>query len=64
MNIDKNVDISILSKSSQAFKELKEKRSINVNVQFNVYEINQEKDCDFDYNDENILNIEIDLKKK
>ena len=63
-NADQNDEISILSKSSQAFKKLKEQRSVNVDVQFNVYEIDEEKDRDFNYNDENIADVEINLKKK
>ena len=61
-NADQNDKISILSKSSQAFKELKEQRSVSVDVRFNVYEIDEEKDRDFDYNNESIADVEIDLK--
>ena len=63
-NVDKNVEISILSESSQTFKKSKERRSVNVDVRFNLYEIDKEKDRDFDYNNESISDVEIDLKKK
>ena len=63
-NVDKNVEISILSKSSKAFKKSKERRSASVDVRFDVYEIDEEKDHNFDYNDKSISDVEIDLKKK
>ena len=64
LNADQNDEISLLLELSQAFKKLKKQRSTSVDVRFNVYEIDEEKNRDSNYNDESIVDVEINLKKK